>query len=1297
MPRALPTGDSPHEGGRPADGPVVQRMLNVPLLIGTLVVVAVLVPAARFWHSRQLRQVAEAFLDRAGDLEAQEDWTAAADYLRHYLQLDSGHTDARIRLAMAYDRSGDDAEHKKQAINYYYRALGMAPADEQPALRLRLVELLLELGEFISAETEAKKLLAADDKDALAKRLLALSLHGRFRAGRTPAGEYTGANAVNEIFEQALALNPGDVRLSAELAHIYRREENLLNNEKRGLTGEQRAKLADEVMDRMVHDSPDGVDAILARCQYRFRNNLPDGEADLESALKLGPDDVRVRLLAAAFARQQAHTAAQNDSASVEVRKHRDLAGKHYQYVIEHLDPSNEIAHLGLGEIYLARGERDRVIEAWQHGLKERGDTPSLELNLRLAKALIDEGEMDRAGKILGGLDKLVERNRTRLPAPARTSVECKVALLRARWLATKGDLRGAIPVASRVARMTTDENEAFQAWVLLARTHGLLQQPDQSAAAYERVLRLRPGLTSVRLAAAQAWEAAENPKAAIRLYRHALDAGDSAETWLSLAHARLKVQANLPSQERQWQEFDEALAEAKNPEGEESLANAWRVNLLEASYLAIRAEEQGKLEEGIRAAGDLLRQTEKNFPASAEFLRQLAYAYQRLGAAADADRAAENFQRLAAKSVPAYVLRSQLLLRRKEYDQARQVLREGLAAVPRQSQSLLQETLAQIDIRQGRLEEAMRDLAKLHETDRSNVRLVRQLAELALETRNAKEAQRWEKELQRLEGPDGCAWRCYKARRLLALTEGPDDPRVGEADQLRMQIESRRPAWSATHLLHGLILQRRGKLQQAVDEFQLAIRAGERRVAVYELLIRLLYRMKRFDEADRYLAQLKGRLPSSRSLSSLEISVAAKQGELDRAVEVARHGVQSRPDDHLAHVWLGQMLLANGNTQEAEDAFRRAVQLAPTDELVYRGQFTFYQRTNQPELARESLQKLAENAELTGVQRALVLAQGHEALGDRQQAEVHYGKAVQLAPNDAGIHLHMATFLTKAHQYPKAEQSLRRVLQLSLESSVARRKLAACLAVQGGKEKWREAQRLLTQSGDDDGSNRDQRLQAMLLAGRGGKENLAKARQLLEKLVADSTGNVDGERLLLVRLYEAEGKLQAARQQFVTLVGRADPDPSYLALFIDMLLRNDSYDEARVWLNTLDDVAPDDLTAAELRARWLHAQGKAADIEPLVEPLAEKLRKQVSDDPHREAQLARTVGQLYSNVQQHEAAERWYRRLVGVVPEAYGLLATSMARQDRVSEAIRVCLEAAESDSSPQPAITLAMALMNV
>ncbi len=171
-----------HEDSRPTQRREVKRQLNVRLLVGTLIAVAVLGPTAYFWREFQVKRTAVAFLNRADDLEKEEKWGEAASHLFRYLQLRPDDADVRIHLAETFGRSAtQNVRLKSRAVNLYYRALGVASQEQQPALRGSLTDLLLETRQFGAAETEAKKLLEGNPDDPQDER------RGMQRPGRRRA------------------------------------------------------------------------------------------------------------------------------------------------------------------------------------------------------------------------------------------------------------------------------------------------------------------------------------------------------------------------------------------------------------------------------------------------------------------------------------------------------------------------------------------------------------------------------------------------------------------------------------------------------------------------------------------------------------------------------------------------------------------------------------------------------------------------------------------------------------------------------------------------------------------------------------------------------------------------------------------------------------------------------------------------------------------------------------------------------------------------------------------------------
>ncbi len=1293
------TNQSPPAARRPSVRSKTMRIFNTRLLVKTLIAAAVIGPAAYFWYAAQVKWTAEAMLERAEKLVEEKDDASAAQYYFQYLKLRPDDAGVQVLLAETFDRAVKDAPSKVQAVEYYYQAIGVAPADKRRPLHRRLAELLIELRRFVPAEEEARELLELDQNDPQGRRLLALALYGQSRSGAV--GRDRDSVLVSEALQRARELNPGDAEIAGILANVYRHQPQLLGEEQQGLSDAERRKLADQVVDNLVAASPDDAKALLTRYRYRTRYRLPEAKNDLAAALDHNPDDLEVVLQAAYQARRDAESAQREGGEAKDVQAYFEQARKHYEHAIE-ISPSEEPAYLWLGELYARQGKPDRAVETWRRGL-EKGNKESIDLNSRLAGLLIAQGRLDEADKTLGGLERTTERIGPMLPPPAKLALKRSNDSLRAKWLVRKGRYLEAIPLLRRVAvgrqSAAAEVARSLQAWQWLGVAYSAIGQWDQAALAYEQATALGPKMVSPRLQAAAAWAMAGRPDAAETCYEQALSLDAAPETWIALARARFQREVRAPRAARNWDSFDKALVEAKKSHEEKPFANAWRLKLLEADYLVARGRQREQPDQAIRDAVELCRAAEREYPDAAGLWRALVAAYERIDRPADADRVLKRLEGMKGQAGVACLLQARLQTGREQYERARKTLTAGLETLPDEMRPALRREFVRVALREGRPDQMREQLLELHQQEPTNLKPVIRLVELAFEAGKFPEIERWEKELRKLEGPDGLFWRFYQARRLLAEARGPDDAKLIQASKLQTFIQNQRPAWPKAYLLLGLLSEARGKFERAAEAYQEAVRLGERLPLAYQRLVSLLLQMDRVDEADHYLLLMQDQIAPSETLSSLEMVVAARRGQIDRALETARRGVQQRPEDPIARLWLGQMLLAGDKIEDAETTLKKAVELAPGDTRTLGGLFGFYIRTNRPTRARETLQEIIENEKLSETQRASILARGYELLGDWEQAKANYRKAARLDADDAAAQLRLARYLLRTsagEDRSEPEQLLRGVLERWPDSSPARWMLAELLVERGGEQQWQEAQRLVEEAGKDRTVPEvGRRVQAMLLTRRGGKENLAKAKQILEELVVSAKKAVASDRQWLARLYEIDGKVESARRQYLKLVTRENPSAAHLASYVELLLRHDLFDEADPWLKKLEALLPDKLGTTTLRAHWLRGKGQSAKIEPLVEALAEKFLKDLAKNKPREAELSLRVGNLYSTVDQNQAAERWYRRLVALAPERYEPLASALARQGRTREAVELCRGAAISDTSTRPALILAVVLL--
>jgi cellulose synthase operon protein C len=1268
------------------EGGATIRVFNTRLALLTLLAIAVLGPALVGWRYYQLQRTAKAYLERADQLEADGQFVLSAHYLHRYLSVCPGEDAVRIRMTETFDRGAKGSALIVRAKDLYYQTLGLISSEEDKrALRLRLTEILLELNRFTEAECEAREILKGDKNSPQGRRFLALALFGQIRSGAavgrakrdaSAAGvrqtDQRSAESDQEVFESALKSNPGDVQLSVALAGFYRGDGRAVDEKNQDLPRDKRNDMADRVMAKMAEADPTNANVYLVRRQYRKDNLLAGADEDLRSALKFGPDNVTVLLIAADEARRDGlRKSGEADSTSF--KKARDYCER-----VLKIAPRDVRGYLLLGDLDYGLGNYQDAIKIWRRGLKEANKDNVL-LHHRLAGALVASGQIEEAAATLDTLDALIRLHGGEMLAADRAGLECSCDFIRAQWLLRQGDVAKAIPLLRRVANQgieSTNAPKSYEAWAVLGRVWLAQQEWDQAASAFEQACLLLPESATFKLAAAQAWENAGRYDTAIKYAEQALAIRDAPTIRVFLAEARCQQQMRLPKPQRDWRAFRKALDEALAVADSKSLSEPWRLKLTQADALAEGAmdkpAEQARLE-----AAELLRAAEKAHPKSAALLQLLPAAYEHVGCPTDADRAVVSLAQLPGQALPALLCRSQLCVTRKQFAKARETLTEGLASVPT-AKARIRFALATICAQEGRFEQAFQELKQLDKEYPKQLRILWQLAELAWDLRKVDECRRCELTIREVEGADGVYWRYLGARRLLAEARDTKDERFSEAGKLVDELQTLRPSWPRTHSLCGQIEQRRGNRDRAIDAYVNAIRLGERRTEAFEQLTVLLYAERRFAEAEGYLSQLQGQTPisGSRNLSTMEISLAEAGGQLDRALAAAQRGVKSRPNDPTAYIWLGHILLAKGQVKQAEEATRKAVQLAPTDVGSHIFLWKFYVTTRQLDLALKAIGEMEKSVPMSDAERAFVLAQAYEMIcyAGKMDADFikktkrQYEEAQRLNPNRLAVLQRRAAFLLQCDP-------------------------AAADEVLANVEK---SQQLMETPGTRVSID-DRRQQAKLLACRTNKESLVKARRILEDIISESQGIAD-DCATLAAVLDAEGKTTLAQQQYLAAVSRADADPNHVWKYALFLVRHDMNADAGTWIEKLRQQRPDDLEVCALHASWLHKQRRDSEIEPAVEAVAKRWLDKPADNDQkradREMELSFVVGKIYTVAERHPAAERWYRRLVKSAPKQYSPLAESLARQNRLGEAVALCVEAAKTDHSPRPALVLANAI---
>jgi tetratricopeptide (TPR) repeat protein len=944
----------------------------------------------------------------------------------------------------------------------------------------------------------------------------------------------------------------------------------------------------------------------------------------------------------------------------------------------------------------------DRAVATWQGGLRASRDD-SLLISARLAEVLISAGHSDAAEDALLALDRSAKElavggNRQQMDLVAR-----RREILRARRMISTGDpnegvklLESILPEASAVG----DNEIVIDVWKLLADTNRDIGRFDEAARALEELATLESEYSSRhRAKAASLWAIAGNLPRAVSQFERSLDEEDSPETWLALANTRLEHQRRLEVADRDWVPFNDALAALKDPQRRANIVDPWRIGLLEANYVLVKSDVDTKSDAYKSRFAKSLAKLEARYPDSPQLLRQLVNLYEELGQHGDADRSLARLSELAPagsqQTVDVVLLRSNVARERNDIEAARSALESGLANLPRQFHSTLQNSLVKIDLMNNDVRAAKTRLLAANEEDPLDANVVLRLADIALSTKEDVEITRWQKELERIEGTEGPNSRVLRARRLLSLSDEPSDERQEEAKQILESLSTELPTWVAPKWLLGQIAESRGEFADAARHYQQMLDVGAGFIDLYERSVNCLCRAGDFRQASVVLVQARSNGLESQRLETLGYYAAAGTGDVAEALAKLKERVRKEPDNGDAWLLLARLLIGARDSAlqpQIESALKKAATLQPNDLAVHAELLRYLASISKLDNCRKVVDQIAKFEGVDFADQQIVLAEGHSLLGENQQAEACLTQAVEVRPDDPTLRIRYCR-LVGNRDAAEGEALLRDLLSDFPDFEPAQQALALVLSDKRNSNAWVEALGVLENGEEEIASVNNLRLKARLLARRGGDERRREARELIE-LVRTINGELeDSDRVLLAQLYEAEGRSRDAEREMLALVNHADATPEQLVAHIHLLIRRQELGQAEQWLDRLEEVAPNSAKAIELRALWLHQLRRDQEVVALVERF---VKDHISDDtpPQKVILVYEWIGKMYSNFKMYEQSERSYRRLYELQPSAYKGLAVALAYQSRVDESLEVCINAWNETHHSEAAVAMSAVL---
>lgn len=1207
-------------------------------------------------HRWQVRSQVGVFLQHADAARDAGDGEREESFLRRYVRARPSDLDTRERLARLVCAN---AKSGKAMVEGYLLVEDVLRRDpKRDDLRRYAIDFAMDprLAMFSQAQANIEDLLKTRPNDG--------ELEVLYARCSTAQGKYAREGSTDgavEWYAKAIEHRPDLVDAYGARAFILRLHLN-------------RTEESDATIKAMIGKNPNDFRTHLLLAQYwrtffdRGREAMnvamPVAEAQklnpgttvaqaaakaVAVAQQLAPDELDVIILAADVARDRGRALAREGKPEERKQAFAEARQLLERGIAKH--PKSPNVYLAMAALVAEVEKPSAAVEVVRKGLTDDAAPDSSELALALLDYQVLAGDAAGAAQTLDSL-----RSKGLAPAQAEYQ-QARILALEDKWLE-----------ASRVLERTRQDvldnpGLARQIHLLLGRCYEQLGEDDRRLDAYRQALPVDPTdplWVPAVLGIAEAEAALGRAEDALTTYRKLKDRAPGA--WVQVA--RLEMIRALradPKGKPDWRATEEALAQA-----ERVLPDATDVLILRADLLHF----QGKPAEARKRLEDLRDKRPKEAAVWVALATQDLRDKEPARAAVTLDAA----EKEAGDSPDLRLARARLWAAAKESDLADKLkkLADGSEKFSGTQRRRLLGGLAQIATAAGAADAAGRfweQLAGLRPDD-LGVQLIR--FDQALRAGDVQAIDQVLGDVRRIDGEGGPSTRLTRAMALIWKAQHKADPSgLDEALALLEGLARERAGWARVSLGQAMAHDLKGNADAALTKYQEAVGFGESNPSALRRLMQLLYAKRRYGEAGEILRKLPDAASANPEVQRLAADVALRTDNPKQALKFALGAVPADSKDPRDHIWLGGVYESAGERVKADASFRKAVELRPDSSD---GWLVLVQHLAATGRGAEAEKALGEGGEkVSQPDRALFLALGHAQLGQTAKAVASFERARAERPDDLRTAQAEAAFLFQVGRLPDARKAYERVIGLPAASTddkeAARQMLAICLAADPNYETSRQALELLgpLQGG---GSATDQqtptrrRSRAIVLALQKDRGSKQEAIRLLEGLRDAMTPS---DRFLLAQLHAAVGNRPQVRVVLAELLQKADTVPLYVAYYAGWLLREGDIGAAQDWVKRLEQLQPDALQTAELKARLAAARKDLKTARAVLRPWAEA----------KGAPIAR-IAAIYEKVGLHDEAEGLLKRFVEenkkAQPQTVLALAAFYGRRGRTADALQIC-----------------------
>jgi tetratricopeptide (TPR) repeat protein len=1109
----------------------MRRRLNNRFLVCLVAGLTLVGSGVHLLHTWQVRRNLGTLLDLAEHAKQEGKPERALDYFDLYLRQCPDDLDVRTEYGQALDRFDHTPTGRRNAYQAFDRVLAGRP--DRADLRRRAAELAILLNRLPDAVRHLEVLLDTPGADKSEAAYFLARCHELLGALPKAAAWY----------RRAIAFAPNNLEGYIDLARL---DEQRLGQ----------PDVAAQVLDEMVTANARSPRAYLARAErLRQADKKDQAERDVRKAQELKPDDPNVVLAVARMERDR------GEPGAAETALRRGLKGH----------SENVDLYRALADVCLQGKRRDEAVACLHAGVKAASQGKNL--LPQLADLLAEAGDPAEADRVIAKL-------------PGAGYPGGLAGYFRARLHMREGKWAAAAALLEKAEGL--ERYWAGRAKAALSRCYEHLHDVDQQLrTAGQAVLLFPTPETRLALALAQL-VAGQVDDAEPELNELTRSERPPAGAWTACARAQLlRVFRTLPKDPAEPQFVTvylptgvKVVQVTRDPPDwnrvERATAQAEKYDGTSVELTLIRAELLAAQQKGADAAALLAKRCAESsgeirlWVARSELAERHQRREEALRLLDEAEKRAGDHPEIRAARVRYWGRHPG-----KESGPALKRLEQDVDRLSPHDRAYLFDELATAWYRVGDAGEAERLLREQARFKPHGLRPRLMLLDLALQRGGEAALVPLVKELRRLEGEDGVLWRYGEAARLVLRARAGDRSGLAEARRLSDDL-NKRAGLAPVALLAAELDELEGLFGRAIENYQLAIKRGEREPAVIKRLAELLVERRRYEEADRALSRLEEQGPPDKELARLGADVALRLHDYPRAVWLAHWAVPGVTRDYRDQVWLGRVLAAAGQSREAEDVLRRCAGksgglaepwIALAEVLARVGQWT------RAEKVMEEIKK-----SVAPKRQPTALARVYEAIDRCDLAEELYQAATRSSLDDFLLVRQAAAFHLRQDQHGKAEKYLRRLLEQRVGAPEeftlwARRQLALLLAKEKGSPRRDEALTLLDlnlrQRPD---ALADVRARALVLASRPGQRREALGQ--FEATLTDRPAAPD-ELLILAELYEADGDASKAQEQTIGLLALDGRNPQYLAHHIRGLLRRGQTDEAEIYLAQLVQVQP--------------------------------------------------------------------------------------------------------------------------